>query len=184
MLKASVYLFFLVGFPSFAQKIVPYDGPFPEPAPNKNMLFYLQRSIDRNTVIYEVNFEPSGDLNTKDPVKVYWIDFESGAKKSSLTFVQSKFAYGIETMLLNEAKGIYQLALVSYKKIKLYLTPVGKRHYQVHTTIANKQAVLDRVFVNITGGTYFKPVISFIELDGKDLKTGALLSEQIKPVSD
>lgn len=169
---------------STAQKIVPYHGPFPEPLPTKTMLFYLQRSIDRNTIIYELNYGTNGTLNTKHPVKAYWIDFENGAKISPLTLAQSKFAYGIESVILDEAKGIFELSLVSYKKIKLYLMPVDKFRYEVHTTLKGKPVVLQRIFVNIVGGTYFKPQVAHVELSGKDLKTTAPVSEKIVPAKD
>ena len=184
-------MFFISGFTlllnliASGQKIIPFYGPFPEPAPNKNMLFYLQRTVDRNTVIYELNFGADGQLNNDKPVKVYWIDFENGAKKSSLTFAQSKFAYGIESEEIEKSKNIYVLNLVSYKKIKLYLKPQGKdNNYQVHTLIKGKPAVLKRIFVNITGGSYLKPVVSYIELSGNDLKQGLPVAEQFKPGKD
>jgi uncharacterized protein DUF4833 len=177
-----VVLLFTVGLR--AQKIVPFYGPFPEPAPNKNMLFYLQRSIDRNTVIYELNYDAGGTLNKKHPVKAYWIDFEDGAKITPLTFAQSKFAYGLASELIDEEKGIFEITLVSYKRIRFYLKPAGKGHHQLHALIKGKQAILNHIFVNIIGGTYFNPVVSSIELWGKDLKTGAQVSEQIKPAKD
>lgn len=149
------------------------------------MLFYLQRTVDRNTLIYELNYEASGQLNENKPVKIYWIDFEDGAKISPLTFAQSKFAYGIGSELIDKVKKVYEIHLVSYKKIKFYLQPAGKNnHYQVHAHILGKPALLTSIFVNIVGGTYLKPVVSYVELNGEDLKTGAKISEKIRPDTD
>lgn len=182
-MKPSLNLLLIIlCFSSVAQKIKPFYGPFPEPAPNKNMLFYLQRTVDRNTLIYELNYEPGGELNGKNPVKVYWIDFEDGAKISPLTFIQSKFAYGINSELIDKEKGTYQIHLVSYKKIKFDLIPSGKnQHYQVHVLIKDKPAILNRIFINILGGTYMNPIVSYIELTGDELKTGTRITERIKP---
>jgi len=183
-----VIILFLILFANFvagAQKITPYYGPFPEPAPNNNMLFYLQRTVDRNTVIYELNYDAGGQLNEKKPVKVYWIDFENGAKISQLTFVQNTFAYGVSSELIDKDKKIYEINLVSYKKIKFYLKPSGvNNHYQTHAVIKGKPAILKRVFISIIGGTQFNPIISYIELIGNDLQSGLEILEQIKPDRD
>jgi len=177
----ALYLFFTSLFLQ-AQKIIPFYGPFPEPAPTKNMLFYLQRTVDRNTIIYEVNLDPSGEINMKKPIKIYWIDFDDGAKISPLTFVQSKFAYGINSELIDESKKIIELTLVSYKKIKLYLKQEEKsNHYQVHAVIKGKTAILSRIFVEIIGGTYLNPVVNYIELSGNDQATGKPVAEKFKP---
>jgi len=145
-------------------------------------MFYLQRTVDRNTVIYELNYEADGELNPKRPLKIYWIDFEDGAKISPLTFTQSKFAYGINSDLIDKTKKIYQIHLVSYEKIKFYLKPTGKNnHYEMHASIKGKPAVLKRVFITIIGGTYLTPIVSYIELMGTDLITGKQVIERIRP---
>ena len=174
--------FLLLSFFSGAQKIVPFNGPFPEPAPGKHMTFYLQRTVDRNTVIYELNYDPDGQLNLKNPIKIYWIDFEDGAKISQLTFVQSKFAYGLESKIIDETRKIFEINLVSYRKVKFYLEPSGeKNHYQTHATINGKSALLTKIFVKIIGGTYLNPKVSYVELVGKEIATGHQVSEQINP---
>jgi hypothetical protein len=182
-MKNSIFiLLLLLSFVINGQKIIPYHGPFPYPAPNKNMMFYLQRSIDRNTVIYELNHDMDGDLNVKKPIRIHWIDFEEGGKITPLTFTQNKFAYGLETELIDETKKIFTLRLVSYKKIILYLKPNIKTNtYQTHVVIKGKEVLLKRLFVNITGGTYFKPQVSHIELEGEDLQTGKAVKEKIIP---
>ncbi|PBQ34602.1 DUF4833 domain-containing protein [Sphingobacteriaceae bacterium] len=175
-----VLMFFLTSIFSRAQKITPFYGPFPEPAPTKNMLFYLQRTVDRNTVIYEVNLEPDGELNAKNPIKTYWIDFDNEAKRSSLTFLQSKFAYGIESELIDEPNKIYAISLVSNKKIKFYLKrDIKTKQYHVHANIKGKSVILSRIFVNIIGGTYMQPTVSYVELAGHEPQSEKIITEKI-----
>lgn len=172
----------LFSFTITAQKIKPYYGPFPFPAPNKNMQFYLQRTLDRNTVIYELNYDLDGELNKKKPIKIHWIDFEDGGKISPLTFTQNKFAYGIESELTDASKRSFELMLVSYPKIKLVLKRDEKNNnYRTHVMIKGKEATLRKIFVKITGGTFFNPHVAHIELEGNDLKTGADVHEKIIP---
>ncbi len=172
----------LISLRNNAQSIVPYNGPFPVPPINKNRLFYLQRTINRNTLIYEINYNADGAVNRKNPVIIYWIDYDNGEKISQLTYIQNKFAYGIVSDEIKEAKTLFKINLVSYKKIDMYLKPTGKNgSYEMHVIINGKPCILDNILIHITGGTYLKPVVSSIELTGKELFTGKEVVEKIKP---
>ena len=175
-----ILILFCLSFGTKAQVIHPKYSGFPDPPPNENMLFYLQRTIDNNTVVYEINYTTDGKINAKKPVKVYWIDFDNGGIISPLTFAQSMFAYGVESKMLDEK--IFMINLVSYKKLKFYLKPTGKnKNYETHVVLNNKPSILTKIFVTIIGGTYLKPIVLHIELVGKDIVTGERITEKIKP---
>ncbi len=176
------FFIFFISLLSSGQVLKPYLGPMPTPPVYAGTLFYLQRTIDVNTVMYEVNYTPKGQINKTKPVKVYWIDFADGGKIKPLTFVQSKLAYGIESKELAGPEIRFEINLVSYKNIKMYLKPSGKHHnYRVHVTIKGKECILTNILVSITGGTYLKPTVSHIELVGMDLQTEERMAEKIKP---
>lgn len=161
-----------------------YDS-LPVPPQNKNMLFYLQRTLDKNTVIYEVNYEPNGQINRKKPVKAYWLDYNNGWTPSPLTRAQTMFAYGIESEPTHASSKIFRINLVSYKKIKMYLKPSGKnKAYETHVALHGRNYLLTNIFVNIIGGTYLRPSVSYIELRGKDPLTGEKMVERVKPEED
>jgi hypothetical protein len=44
---------------------------FPVPRNIPNLLFYLQRDPDANTVIYQLNLTEQGELNEAEPIKVF-----------------------------------------------------------------------------------------------------------------
>ena len=164
-----------------AQKIKPYTGPMPVPS-GRHLLFYLQRTIDVNTLIYEMNYKANGQVDRAQPVKIYWIRYTDGEKTAPLSYAQNKFAYGIEFTALPGPEPIFKIQLVSYKKIDIYLKPGGEKgRYQAHLTLQGKACVLSSLMVHITGGTYLKPSVSHIELRGKDLATGEWVSEKIRP---
>jgi hypothetical protein len=164
-----------------AQTIKAYYGPFPSPPPNAKSLFYLQRTIDRNTLVYETNHNADGSLNRKNPINIYWIDYENGATISQLTYAQNKFAYGVKVFAIGEKEPVFKINLVSYKKIDLYLKPSDKGGYAIHVILNGKPCLLHRVLVNITGGTNLNPDVAYIELIGKALATGEQVSEKFKP---
>ena len=151
------------------------------PVPQEpNQLFYLQRDPDANTVIYQLN-TVDGTVDPDKPVNVYWIRYAEGGTRQGLNFLQRTMAYGISHKALGH--GAYELQLTAYKDHPLRLAYCEKsRTYKVYTTIDKREAVLERIFVRIDGGSVLSPNIKYFELTGRDATTQALVSERIKPV--
>ncbi|MFB2118138.1 DUF4833 domain-containing protein [Parapedobacter sp. 2B3] len=151
------------------------------PVPNEpNQLFYLQRDPDANTVIYQLNME-EGVVDPDEPVNVYWIRYAEGGLRKGLNYLQRTLAYGISHRSLGN--GEFELVLAAYKDHPLRLAYCEKsKSYKVYTTIKNREAVLERIFVRIDGGSVLSPNILYFELTGRDTTTHARVSEQIKPV--
>lgn len=150
------------------------------PVPNeKKQLFYLQRDPDENTIVYQLNMVDSV-LDTDEPVNVYWIRYAEGGARKDLNFVQRTMAYGISHKALGN--GDFELRLAAYKSLPLRLSYCDKsKKYVVFASINDREAILDRIFVRINGGTMFSPDIAYFELSGRDATTLARVTERIKP---
>lgn len=145
----------------------------------KHQLFYLQRDPDANTIVYQLNMVKHA-LDKKNPINVYWIRYAEQGQQQKLTFVQRNMAYGLKHKLLDN--GDYELRLVAYQAFPLLLSYSEKhKRYVVYASINNRQVMLDRIFVRITGGNIFNPNIDYFELIGRDEMTGEVLREKIKP---
>jgi phosphatidylglycerophosphate synthase len=152
---------------------------FPVPKGIQNKLFYMQRDPNTNTIIYELNLKSSGDLDKDDPVKVYWLRYQENGQKEDLSYIQRKFAYGIQSKAIG--KNEYELRLVSYKKFPLYLRKSETDNkYHVYATVNNKKMQLDRIFVRIEGGTLWIPNVKYVELKGANPTNGSQMLERIK----
>lgn len=152
---------------------------FPVPAGNPNQLFYLQRTPNTNTIVYEVNYDANGKLNEDEPVHVFWIRYPEGGMRKELSYIQRHFAYGVKADLMKD--GRYKLNFAAYKKKNLYLMYAQRDNkYHVYTTIDNKVAILSRVFIQINpGGSFWSPNVQYIEMTGMELSTGKELKERI-----
>ncbi|WP_018613288.1 DUF4833 domain-containing protein [Segetibacter koreensis] len=150
---------------------------FPVPTGNSNQLFYLQRNPNTNTIVYEVNYEKN-TINAEDPVHVYWIRYNEQGQQEELNFIQRKFAYGLKSTLI--AKDKYQLHFVSYKKFPMFLIKGANNKYNVFATINQKQAILNRIFVKISGGSFWTPNVEYVEVKGIDPATGKEVMERMK----
>lgn len=58
--------------------------------PTPDRLFHIARSLNRNLVCYDAN-QTNGKLDTKEPIKVYWLNREmEPGKTNGLSFIQKK----------------------------------------------------------------------------------------------
>jgi phosphatidylinositol phosphate synthase len=153
---------------------------FPIPKGIANQLFYVQKTPNTNTVVYELNISKNGQLYEENPVHVFWIRYKEAGQRAELSFIQRVFAYGIKSRILGNGK--YELRFVSYKKKPLYLIrSQSDNQYHVYARIAQKLAILHRVYLKINaGGSFWSPNIEYIELKGIDPVTGQEVIERNK----
>lgn len=154
------------------------DDKFPTPPDNINRLFFVQRNPNSNTIIYELN-NKNGLLDKDNPIHVYWLRYADKGQKEELSYIQRKFAYGLITKPLSNDQ--YDVRFVSYKKFPLTLMKSVDGKYHIFAKIAQKQIILDRIFVKIEGGSFWLPNVVYVELKGIDPSTGREITEHFKP---
>ncbi len=160
--------------------VIDPQDTFPVPAGNPNQLFYLQRTANTNTIVCELNVDPRGKLNEDNPVHVFWIRYPEGGMRKELNYIQKIFAYGIKAQ--PQGNGMYKLHFVSYRKQSLYLKQSPKDNkYHVFATINQRQALLNRIFIKVDGGSFWSPNIVYMEMKGVDPVTGKEMVERFKP---
>ena len=152
---------------------------YPKPPLTAGRLFYVQRTPNSNTIVYDINIDKNGKPNTEEPVKVYWIKYNERGQKEDLNFIQRKFAYGLNYRPLGNDS--YDIRFVSYKKFPLTLMRANDGKYHIFALISQKQAILDHIFVKIEGGTFWFPNVAYVEVKGTDPKTGREMVERFKP---
>jgi hypothetical protein len=156
------------------------DEPeFPVPQNIPHMLFYMQRTPNINTIIYDLNLQEDGTLDESQPVNIYWIRYTENKEKKGLNYIQRKFAYGLKIKQLSKEK--YELRSVAYDKKKLYLMKSPEGNYHIYTQIGSVMAVLNRIYLQIEGGTFWFPNVVYVEMKGIDPATGKEIKEQFKP---
>ena len=165
---------------TFTSEIGDPQDSFPIPMGNPKQLFYLQRTTNKNTIVCELNLNSKGLPDEENPVNVFWIRYAEDGAKKELNYLQRAFAYGIKSHTVGN--GTYKLNFVSYKKQTLFLMPSPKDNmYHIFTTINKKQAILNRLFIKIDGGSFWSPNVVYMELKGTDLATGNEVMERLKP---
>ena len=160
-----------------ADKSNPSPIKFPIPKGIPNQLFYLQRDPNINTYICELNLDEKGNVDRREPVLFYWMRYNIDGKKADLSYIQRKFAYGIQTKELG--KDHFELRFVSHKQLALYLVKDENNKFHVYTTVNKKKIRLERIFVRIEGGSFWVPNVKYVELRGINPETNTVVAERI-----
>jgi hypothetical protein len=142
----------------------------------------VQRSHNKNTIVYDLNISPDGKLDIKNPVHPYWMRFEEGGKIMELSFIQRKYAYGIDAKLVDPINQSFIINFVSYHKRNIYLFRINKNErYKAYINSNGKLIILNKIFFKYEGGPFWFPVIRYIDIVGSDIKTGEEVKERFIP---
>ncbi|MEP7143507.1 MAG: DUF4833 domain-containing protein [Ferruginibacter sp.] len=150
---------------------------FPVPAGNSKQLFYLQRTHNINTIVYELNYK-NGVVDAEDPVHEFWIRYQERGQREELSFIQRKFAYGLKTRKIAENQ--YELNFVSYKKYKLYLRLGADKKFYIYTNINEKPAILTSIFIKMNGGSFWSPNVEYVEICGIEPNSHSVVKQRLK----
>lgn len=163
------------------ENILPADT-FPVPHFSDRTLFYIQRTHNTNTIIYELNINKKGVLDVTSPVKIFWIRYAEKKDTAELSYIQNHYAYGIESKLIDTDKKIYKLNFVSYSQKNIYLMKSAPdNRYHAYISINGKLSVLYKIFVKIDGGSFWLPKIRYVEITGREIANGKTVSERFIP---
>ena len=155
---------------------------FPVPKENGNLLFYVQRTNNTNTIMYEINYNADSTVNEEEPVKVYWIRYAERGQVAPLSYLQQHYAYGVNTRLMDTSKKTFKVTFVSYKKREIYLIRArDHKKYTAYIAINGKLAAFTRAFVQIDGGTFMLPHIAYVEITGREIGGGRKVIEKFIP---
>ncbi len=155
---------------------------YPTPPDGLNRLFYIQRTGNTNTIVYDANVSDNKNFQSDKPINIYWIRYADGGGTAGLNYLQRTFAYGVKYEKVSGSNE-YDFHLVSYAKKKLRLAFDAKGKPYALLEINGKKMALQKVFVKIDKGTTFTltPKVEYVELYGKDPNTGAAIYEKFKP---
>ncbi len=171
-------IFFIITLlSSFSINMIAQEIGFPIPTGNSRQLFYLQRTPNKNTLVYELNYN-KGNIDKEDPVHGYWIRYQEDGQKEELNFIQKTFAYGLKTK--NIAENQYEICFVSYKKFKMYLKLGADNKFHLYTSINKKTAELTSIYLKINGGAFWTPNIEYVDIYGIDPISRSVMKERMK----
>jgi Domain of unknown function (DUF4833) len=97
-------LFWFSAILCFSESVTVDPSKFPVPPHSKRSLFYIHRSTNPNTVVYEVNLNANNTIDAKEPVTVYWIRYGEKGQQRGLNYLERTFAYGVKSEPINNKR--------------------------------------------------------------------------------
>lgn len=180
----NIFLSILLTFNILAQKNKPIPPEsieqYPVPTTSPNQLFYIQRSSNINSIIYDANIGIDKKLDPKEPVHTYWILYTQGGKKQELTGIQRSLAYGLHTRTTPAEVGSYEGYFFAYRKRKFVVKLNPKGDPIALFPINGKMQILKKVFVKVDESGMIPSVI-YVELWGRDVLTDKEVYEKFMP---
>lgn len=147
------------------------------PPKTKNRLFFIQRNLNQNTIVYDAKLNPDGSFQS-DPIDAYWLRYGSNGERKELTWLQRTFAYGYSAKR-DKKNGTYWITLTAWDGRKIHLHKDKNGNPIATVTIDGKYAQLDYIWVFAdNSGTW--PKVHHVDLHGHDLQTGKPVFERIK----
>jgi len=154
------------------------DKPdYPIPPKTKELLFYIQRNLNSNTIVYEASFDKEGNLIEDEPIDVHWIRYDEDGQKMELRRIERWYAYGVRCRKIKNEED-YQVKLVANKNRDFKLIQKNPFEAIVSTLIDNKLSQMEHMYIFADNSGAW-PKVKYIELFGIDIATGKNTYEKI-----
>jgi hypothetical protein len=167
----------LVAFMLYGQQ-ANVSSAVPTPKKTKERLFYIQKSSEKNTIVYDAKFDSKGNLVADNPVDVYWIAFEEGGIKKELGSLERHFIYGCTSEKLNNSKFDYKVTLAATDKRAIYLKQVSPYKVKAFIQIRGEHSIIDHVYVKFNDESYFTE-IKYVEIFATDSSSNKKINERV-----
>lgn len=164
-----------------------------------HILFFISRSKNANIVVYEGKLDSAtGQLDSKNPVIVYWLDIDPAyvkknrskgitSDRSELNTLENNFAYGLSSKPYsgNETKNNngYKVELVALPSRAVYVYTEnnnGQTIVKAYMIINGKPANIQRIYVKSTDRMIGLPKVDYVEVEGV-YDDGSKAYEKITP---
>ena len=151
---------------------------FPVPT-DKNLIFYVQRSLNSNTIVYAARIGDDGRLDTKRPVEVFWRRFNDEGERKELSSLERSMAFGVKADPVPGQPGSFMMRVVSYPK-RAALLKIVDGVPRLEMKVGGLPARLDHAYLDVDDSGSV-PSVNRVDLYGLALATGAPVKESFKP---
>lgn len=150
---------------------------FPVPR-EPNQVFYVQRSMNANTIVYAARVKDGG-FDPAQPVEVFWRRYEEEGQRQDLSSLERRFAFGVKAEPARGQPGSYVVRVVSYPDRPALLRMVNGVP-QLELKVAGEPSVLDHAYLHLDESGRV-PRVTQVDLYGTSLRTGKPVSESFTP---
>ncbi len=150
------------------------------PVPHEpNQIFYVQRSLNSNTIVFAARLRPAGGLDAKSPVDVYWRRYNDEGERKELSGIERSLAFGVKADPVAGQPGSFMVRVVSYPDRPALLRMAGGAP-RLEMKVAGEPSRLDHAYLEVDDSGSV-PHVRQVHLFGYSLATGKPVSESFTP---
>ena len=150
---------------------------FPIPPLTHKTLFYIHRSVNSNTVLYEVNLLNNKTIDPKNPVSVYWLRYAEKGQKRDLNMMERNFAYGVKCTASGTDQYMMQFVASKTRHVEIHMDQKGQANAIMD--ISGKPSRLMKIFVHVAEDGWW-PKVDYVEFFGVDRSSNEPTYEKLK----
>lgn len=151
---------------------------YPKPPSTDSLMFYIQRNLNSNTIVYETHYDAQGNIDDDKPLTAEWIRYDEDDRRQPLSRVQRTFAYGLDIKKDKANTRSYEVELVAYKARVLHLQEIAPHKAVVLMQINGKTCALHHIYIQADNSGLW-PKVHYVELFGTEWPQGMLQHERI-----
>lgn len=170
-------LFWFSAIVGFSNSVTVDPSKFPVPPQSKKSLFFIHRSTNPNTVVYEVNLNESHTIDAADPVNVYWIRYGEKGQQRGLNYLERTFAYGVKSEPIDRTRYAVEFVASKARSMEVLLDRNGQA--QAIMIIHGQKSKLTKIFVQVAEDGWW-PRIAYIKFFGLDQNTNKPVYERMQ----
>ncbi|WP_204112459.1 DUF4833 domain-containing protein [Shimia biformata] len=137
---------------------------------DKNQVFFIQRSMNANTVVYAARFDKAGRLDRKSPLHGYWRRYNTGGATRALSFSERNFAYGTKAKATKN-DGIFRIRFAALPGFETELRQAAPGQADLWFDFNGKNVQLVYAYLDLDDRGLIPSVVS-IRLFGRIPATG------------
>ncbi len=141
-------------------------------------LLKIGRSVDKNEAHYFVNIDKDNKINENEPIKILWKNNQKNGQYEKINWIKKKFAYGIKHRKIGSDE--IEFNFVALNSRKFYLKKNLKNEFAIFAKNEGSEVLLQRIFVFIEGGSFWKPNVTKVELAGMEMDNATEYLEILK----
>jgi hypothetical protein len=147
---------------------------FPVPT-DPNMLFFIQRSTNSNTVVYTANIRADGRLDPDHPVQAFWRRFNTTGERKALGFFEAQMAYGVRARR-GKMAGEYEIRFVALPDRRGTLRQDADGTIELTFPMRGQAVRPGYAYVEVNEAGIV-PSVERVTLHGTDLASGKVIVE-------
>lgn len=151
------------------------------PVPNEpNMLYYIERSVNSNTVIYAARIDSRGRIDQDAPVDAYWRWYNVDGHRKPLNLIERMIAYGVKPVGHGGSGGAVAFTVAALPRREIFIAQDKEGRPEAVVQFGNRWTKLVYVYLQVDDSGLL-PKVTAMDLFGIDKLTGKPLREHVIP---